>query len=225
MENLLNNGDMEQGWEYQSDKYGNLLRTVKKPLWWTAFWYNDMPEYKPAEADAHPDRVHSGKYAAQWFLNYKTPNGGLRQTVSKLEPGKAYVVGGWGQTWTRYKNGKPVPCSLELRVDPYGGTDPEDPRCLRGDPSTDTNNKWIKLSTIAFEAKSDRCTVFVIGIFADPGQDMNAYIDDMYLSKIDVQEPEYPPVSSELSYFEQMVLDRLDDILHEMRQSWTLSRE
>jgi hypothetical protein len=182
-ENLLVNGGMEHPYEYQKDQWGHDIMTVHKPHGWTAYWLGVLPEYKFVEPQHAHNRVHSGETAAQWFKNYDTPNGGLYQVVTGLTPGETYRLAGQGQVWTRYTNGNDVPASMETRVSLYGSIDVDDPANLRSSP-IHPHNAYQPFNDIEFVAASDRATVFILAIFQDPGQDMNAYADTMELVQI-----------------------------------------
>ena len=188
---VLENGGMEEPYTHQLDSNGHPMMTIKVPEHWTAYWLGHMPEYKPAERELHPDRVHSGARAAQWFANYARPNGGLYQTVPTV-PGRRYRLSGFGQLWCIYDNGNDVPASLETRVSPYGSTNVDDPRNLRSAP-IHPHNRWLPFNDLEFVARSDLSTIFILGIFVDPGRDMNAYVDTFSLQCLDCgEDPDCP---------------------------------
>ena len=190
MLNKLLNGKMDE-FDHQKDEFGNQLNTVKKPKFWTGFWYGDMMEYKPVEIQ-YQNRIRTPPTAAQWFLKWKTPNGGLYQTVTGLVPGATYRLTGWVQAWCVYENGNDVPGSMELRVDPYGGVNPDSASNIASSPTTDPHNKWVEAAPVEFVAMSDRATVFIISVFSARGVDMNCYVDDVVLQRIDDGEDPTP---------------------------------
>ncbi|MCO5188590.1 MAG: hypothetical protein M9928_10830 [Anaerolineae bacterium] len=104
---------------------------------WTPFWRsfsgdpNDTdvnPEYKPAESEFFPNRVHSGERAQQYFTFYRTHEAGLLQQVSGLTPGVTYCFSIWGHSWSDGDDdGVSGPqfgiLQQKVGIDPTGGDD------------------------------------------------------------------------------------------------------
>jgi len=188
---VLVNGNMDYPFNAQIDQNGHPMQTIKVPYGWRAFWIDHMPEYKSVE-EIYTNRIESPPTAAQWFANYARPNGGLYQVVPTVS-GKRYRLTGWGQLWCVYQNGNDVPASLETRVNLYGSTNIDDPRNLRSNP-IHPHNQWLQFNPLEFTAASDQTTVFIFGVFVDPGRDMNAYVDSFSLVCLDCEDGGIPPI-------------------------------
>ena len=225
MNNLLLNGDMTT-FEFQNDRFGNRLNTVYKPVGWTAFWYGKMMEWKKVEVQ-FPNRIHSDPTAAQWFLKWAAPNGGIYQVVHGLQPGARYRLEGWFQAWCVYENGNDVPGSMGFRVDAYGGTNPDRGTNIFGQPHTTPHNEWVAAHPVEFVASSDCATIFIVSIFDAPGADMNCYVDDVALYCIDDDDDDDDDPGDPGNIEEKVdaLLLKGDQILEVLNSTWTIIKK
>jgi hypothetical protein len=104
---------------------------------WTPWWRSTSsdpddtdvnPEYKPAEGEFFPNRVHSGERAQQYFTFYRTHEAGFYQQVSGLTPGTTYCFSIWGHSWSDGDDdGVSGPqfgvLQQKVGIDPTGGDD------------------------------------------------------------------------------------------------------
>lgn len=113
-----------------------ICTTAQMAAGWTPFWRSygggddtDVnPEYKPAEGEFFPNRVHSGERAQQYFTFYRTHEAGLLQQVSGLTPGVTYCFSIWGHSWSDGDDdGVSGPqfgiLQQKVGIDPTGGDD------------------------------------------------------------------------------------------------------
>jgi len=129
--NLLNNPGFEgqyQGWLHYN--------TAQMAAGWTPWWLEDadhdpiwaQPEYKPAEAAFHPNRVYEGSRAQQYFTFYKSHYGGIYQQVSGVNPGTTYRFSVWAQVWSSIEDQEvsvaPANPHLRIGIDPTGAACP-----------------------------------------------------------------------------------------------------
>lgn len=173
---------------------------VKVANGWWPWWHETdaRPEYKPAEYDVDPVRIHSGQFAQQWFVRWRTYTAGIYQQVENVPVGKMLVFEAHCQAWStgtenpRISDGR---LSMRIGIDPYGGTDPEGADVVWSEavPLAPMHPDEYVAFRVEALARSDRCTVFGWSQCQWDLSHHDAYMDACRLFYLDVEESEPDP--------------------------------
>jgi LysM repeat protein len=143
-ENLITNSSFEGLYESYvpetpqelADCPLGICTTAQMPWGWKPWWVKERPtdvnpEFKPAEASAPGNRVHSGQRASQYFSFWSTHKAGLRQTVS-VPHNSTVEFSVMGQAWMTESDTSLVSdysgtANMRIGIDPAGGTNPYSP--------------------------------------------------------------------------------------------------
>lgn len=164
---LLENGDFEEGFYRWRDPWGNPIPEVEVPNGWAIAWAdycgpgcNHRPETKPEY-----QRVVSGHTGWKGFTVYATHKWWGYQTIDVV-PGEAYDVSAFGIAWSSSQSNPDHSTDgsyyKALCVDPWGGTDPQAAgvACDYPLPGLKEMDTWRR-HELRFTAQSTRATVFL----------------------------------------------------------------
>jgi LysM repeat protein len=202
-ENLIQNPSFEGAYSPW-----NGINQLQVPAGWTPWWTeqspsdpdwaNHRPEWKPAEAESYPGRVHSGERALQWFKSYATYWAGAYQTVAV--PQNAQLrFSAYGLAWSCEKwefcsdatSYNPANMRMQIGIDPTGGTNPWSPAIVWSNAFSPVWG-WQYVEVQA-AAQGNRVTVFLLSHPDWPKQNQDTYFDDVSLVAVGAAPPPAPP--------------------------------
>ncbi|MBN1319158.1 MAG: hypothetical protein JXA42_26985, partial [Anaerolineales bacterium] len=193
-QNLLQNPSFEGSYSTWNG-ISQLQMPVGWNPWWQAKgnddpdWKNNRPEWKPAEGEIFPNRVHSGSKAIQWFWAYSTYNAGAYQQVNV--PANAQLrFSGYAMGWSCEKfkdcpdatSYNPANMAMSIGIDPTGGTDAFSSNIVWSGTYNYLDN-WGYLEVEA-TAQGSVVTVFMRSNPDWPKQNQDTYFDDVSLVAI-----------------------------------------
>ncbi len=204
--NLLQN----PGFEGAYSTWGGIPQ-LQMPAGWTPWWAendgtvpewaNHRPEWKPAEAEYYPTRVHSGERAIQWFKSYATFWAGAYQQVTV--PANAPLrFSAYGFAWScddwnlcpDATSHNPANMRMRIGIDPTGGTNPWSGNIVWSGFASPTGG-WYPFQVEA-TAQGSVVTVFLYSNPDWPKQNQDAYYDDASLVVIGAAPPAPAPTQS-----------------------------
>lgn len=165
-------------------------------------WKNHRPEWKPAEGQYYPNRVHSGERALQWHKSYATFQSGAYQQVSVPE-NAPLRFSAYGQAWScddwnhcpDATSHDPANMAMRIGIDPTGGTNPWAGSVVWsgwGNPL----DAWAYFA-VETTAQGGVVTVFLYSNPDWPKQNQDVYYDDASLVVIGEAPP--PPAAPDES--------------------------
>ncbi len=203
-ENLL----LNPGFEGEYSAWSGIPQ-LQMPAGWTPWWAensgddpdwaNHRPEWKPAEGQFYPNRVHSGARALQWFKSYATFWAGAYQQVSVPESAQLRFSA-YGQAWScddwahcqDASSHNPANMRMRIGIDPTGGTNPWASTVVWsafGNPV----DGWGYFEVVA-NAQGSTITAFLYANPDWPKQNQDAYFDDASLVVVgEAPLPTVPP--------------------------------
>lgn len=155
---------------------------------WTAWSLGDeaeRPLYSAASLD-DADRVREGTDAQKYSSYLSAHTAGVYQTVSGLTAGETLSFSVYVYVWSssndtdRSVSSDPGGVTVEIGIDPTGGTDPENTAILWSAPVT-IYDEYTQLSAAA-EAAGDTVTVFVRSIVAEAVLVTDVFLDEAALT-------------------------------------------
>jgi hypothetical protein len=185
----------------------NAIPQIQMPGDWTPWWAqpaegdpdwkNQRPEWKPAEAEYYPNRVHSGERALQWHKSYATFLSGAYQQVNVPENAQLRFSA-YGQAWScdnwnscpDATSHDPANMAMRIGIDPTGGTSPWAASVVWsgwGNPL----DAWGYFAVEA-TAQGSVVTVFLYSNPDWPKQNQDVYYDDASLVVIGDAPPPAP---------------------------------
>ena len=186
----------------------NGIPQLQLPAGWTPWWgdrsgddpdwANHRPEWKQADGNLWPERVHGGSRAIQWFKSYATYDAGAYQQVTVPE-NATLRFSAYGQGWscaTFKKCGdassyEPANMRFQVGIDPTGGTNAYSPNVVWSAASNPLDS-WGYLQVEA-QAQGTKVTVYVRSNPDWPKQNQDSYFDDASLVVIGDAPPETEP--------------------------------
>lgn len=208
--NLLQNPSFEGAYSAW-----NAVPQIQMPASWIPWWADQVeedpdwqhqrPEWKPAEGEYYPNRVHSGERALQWHKSYATFQAGAYQQVSVPENAQLRFAA-YGQAWScddwnlcsDATSHDPANMAMRIGIDPTGGTNPWAPSVVWsawGNPL----DAWGYFAVEA-AAQGGVVTVFLYSDPDWPKQNQDVYYDDASLVVIgDTPPPTSVPDESQPS--------------------------
>lgn len=163
--NLLQNPDFEDG--FHSD--ANFPSQVADA--WEA-WSAAGSEFKPfyisiadASNNGFPARVNTGSEAQVYYSSFATHDAGIYQQVANLTPGTEYVFSIYAYIFSNNDptnldtSDQPGDVTIQVGIDPSGGTDPAGPNVVYSDAMT--NYDSYRQYSVSATATADTVTVFV----------------------------------------------------------------
>lgn len=191
----------------------NAIPQIQMPVAWTPWWaeasegdptwMNHRPEWKPADGELYPNRVHSGIRSLQWHKSYATFQAGAYQQVSVPENAQLRFVA-YGQAWSCSEWNKcpdatsydPANMGMRIGIDPTGGTNPWAASVVWsgwGNPL----DAWGYFA-VETTAQGSMVTVFLYSNPDWPKQNQDVYYDDASLVVIgDAPPPTSAPAESQ----------------------------
>lgn len=155
---------------------------------WTAWSLGDeaeRPLYSAASLD-DADRVREGTDAQKYSSYLAAHTGGMYQTVSGLTAGETLSFSVYVYVWSssndtdRSVSSDPGGVTVEVGIDPAGGTDAENTAILWSAPVT-TYDEYTQL-TVTADAAGDTATVFVRSIVAEAVLVTDVFLDEAALT-------------------------------------------
>ena len=206
-ENLLQNPGFEGAYSPWSG-----IPQIQMPAGWVPWWAdnsgddpdwaNHRPEWKPAEAQYYPTRVHSGERALQWFKSYATFWAGAYQQVNVPENAQlrfsAYGFGWSCADWEMCRDAssyEPANMRMRIGIDPTGGTSPWSASIVWS-PTASPVWAWEYFQVEA-TAQGGTITVFLYANPDWPKQNQDSYYDDASLVVIGDAPPPAPTTAPE----------------------------
>lgn len=160
---------------------------------WTPYWRSHdpsdppeiirMPEYKPAEIETAPNRVHEGDRAQQYFTFSSTHEAGFYQRVP-VTPGQLYCFSIWAHSWSADWDDPISNTELEQRlgIDPTGGTDWQSATVFWGGRFQQYDE--YGLYSLVAQAQGSHMTVFTWSRPVWPVKHNDVYWDQSWLSAV-----------------------------------------
>lgn len=153
----------------------NLSRGTGDPT-----WANITPQYRRA---TNPNRIRSGNGAQELFELFATFTAGVYQRVN-VAAGAPLRFSAFLNVWSTTRDNpdlslEPAAVSLEVGIDPTGGTDPTSRNIVWSQPER-FYDEYRQLSVTA-TAAANTVTVFVRAVAREPIRHNHVYIDDASL--------------------------------------------
>ena len=169
-ENLLLNGDFEEGYSAWNGE-----QPLQVAAGWTPFWVTSgldipenstghRPEYMSSDGPQSPfARAYTGQRAQLWHTKFSTAFAGVYQRVP-VTPDSTLRLSAWTYAWSS-EGGDPALSQngawarQRVGIDPTGGSDPKSPNVAWSMP-TQYLDTWGRIS-VETRALADHVTVFL----------------------------------------------------------------
>jgi len=155
--------------------------------WWVDGQSNLRPEYKPANVNNTPGRVHSGSSAQQYFKSWGQFKAGLFQSVLDVPAGKNLQFSAYGQAWSCEdfsicsdgSSANPANMLMRVGIDPSGDTDYSAGTVIWSEYFNPLD-QW-QVTCVSAVSERDIVTVFLWASPDGPRQNQDVYWDDASL--------------------------------------------
>jgi LysM repeat protein len=142
-------------------------------------WANITPQYLPSD-----QRVRGGQRAQEFYELYATFTGGVFQQVN-VANGARVRFSAFVSVWSTElddpsKSERPATLSIQVGIDPTGGTNPESAQVVWGAAQT-FYDEYREL-VVETSAAGQRVTAYVRAIINDPVRHNHVYVDDASLT-------------------------------------------
>jgi hypothetical protein len=155
------------------------------------------PEFSEIGED-EPERIREGEGAQKYSSFLTTHNAGVYQVVEGVPEDTALEFSVFAWVWSsesgldRDVSDNPGAVTVEVGIDPTGGTDPESAAIIWSEPVEEYDD-WVQHSVVA-QSAGTTATVFVRSIAGTSRVETVVYLDEASLTPTDAEAVETPEV-------------------------------